>query len=283
MRYREIRPESPLSQFIECFWTLEGQVATESGADPILPDGCAEMVLNFSDRFRRQDEQGRGELQPGRLLVGQITEPMRVAPTARVEVIGVRFHPGGTSPFFQFPIQELTNRYEPLDDVAAGLDRDIETEVAQVYEFEGKLRALGELLKRRVDARRDPDRRVSGAVSRILSRNGLISVDDLARNADLSARQLERVFSREVGIGPKLLCRILRFQQVFRSADFAGRNWAAVAADCGYYDQSHLIRDFQQFAAATPTALISQPGSLTELFTRRNRPSLFSNTAAGEP
>jgi AraC-like DNA-binding protein len=279
MRYREIKPKPPLSQFIECFWTLEGQAAAEGGADPILPDGCAEMVLNFSERFRRQDETGRQDLQPSRLLVGQITEPMRVAPTGRVEVIGIRFNPGGTRPFFRFPIQELTNRYSSLDDFDRGLDREVETRLGEVPELDGKLRALESLLARRVDDGRDPDPRVSGAVDRILSRNGLVSVDDLARDADLSARQFERVFSREVGVGPKLLCRILRFQQVFRAADFSAGNWAAVAADCGYYDQSHLIRDFQQFAASTPAALVNQPGRLTEFFIRRNRPSLFSNTA----
>jgi len=83
----------------------------------------------------------------------------------------------------------------------------------------------------------------------------------------------------EVGLGPKLLCRILRFQQVFRAVERADKNWARIAADCGYHDQSHLIRDFRQFAGQTPSVLFEHFTPFAEFFTRKRRASDFYNTA----
>jgi len=197
MRYREFKPNPNLAPFVECFWTLDSDTSFDqvqtNPAEPvqperILPDGCVELILNFGAQFREQKDDGQQESQPMHFLVGQMTRPMLISPNGRVELVGIRFHPGGTLPFF------------------------------------------------RVDL--------------------------------------------EVGIGPKSLCRILRFQQVFRAVERNDSGWAAVATDCGYYDQAHLIRDFQQFARQTPAVLFAQPNGLTQAFTRKDRTSDFSNTHA---
>jgi AraC-like DNA-binding protein len=284
MQYREIKTKPPLSEFVECFWTLEGDRRSdsaggqpESEGDLILPDGCVEMVLNFGDAFREYTSGGR-KAQPRRMIVGQMTQPIRIGPSGAVQLIGVRFHPGGTLPFFGMQAQEITNRYAAFDDVANELDREIVERVCDASSLDQSLAALEKLLTRRTQEPTKRDACVRLAVSRILRSNGRISVDELADGAGISARQLERRFSREVGLGPKVLCRILRFQQVFHAVDQNPGNWAAVAADCGYYDQSHLIRDFQQFAGAAPAWIVNNTGALTDFFTRKNRASGFSNT-----
>ena len=117
----------------------------------------------------------------------------------------------------------------------------------------------------------------------IVRTSGRVAVDTLAADAGLSPRQLRRRFLLEVGVGPKLLCRLLRFQQIFKAVDRNEANWAAVAVDCGYYDQAHLINDFRQFADQTPSLLMASSSILTEAFTRKNRTSVFSNTQAVNP
>ena len=102
--------------------------------------------------------------------------------------------------------------------------------------------------------------------------------DQLANDAGISSRQLERRFLREIGLGPKLLGRIIRFQQVFRAVERCDAAWATVAIECGYYDQAHLIRDFHQFARQTPGVLFGHQSALTESFTRKARTSDFYNT-----
>ena len=93
---------------------------------------------------------------------------------------------------------------------------------------------------------------ITGLAANAVRLGGRITVDQLSESAGMSGRQLDGCFLREIGIGPKLFCRILRFQQVFRAVENEAMGWAAIAAECGYYDQAHLIRDFQQFARQTP-------------------------------
>jgi hypothetical protein len=97
MRYTEIKPAVQLARFIECYWTLEsdGSASSSPPCEPILPDGCVELILNFGARFVEHYD-GKVMRQPKSFLVGQMTRPMLIAPTGSVCVIGIRFHPGGT-------------------------------------------------------------------------------------------------------------------------------------------------------------------------------------------
>ncbi len=213
-------------------------------------------------------------------MVGQMTQPMMIAPNGRVELIGIRFHPGGTIPFFEVPMSELTNHVVELTALSRDLAGEVVTRVGECRTLAEKVAELQTLLTSRV---RDRQRsRVLGMAEKIVALNGLMTIDQLAADAGISSRQLERNFLREVGVGPKLLCRILRFQQVFSALDRDDAGWAGIAAECGYYDQAHLIRDFQQFARQAPSALLAEASPLTQSFTRKDRMSDFSKTAAAE-
>jgi AraC-like DNA-binding protein len=291
MLYHEFKPNPNLAPFVECFWTLDSdtsvdQVQTNPAEvvqpERILPDGCVELILNFGAQFREQKDDGQQEPQPMRFLVGQMTQPMLISPNGRVELVGIRFHPGGTLPFFRVDMQELTNRVVEL----GALSRDLEhrfvsrmDEARSLPSMSLKIVMLEELLTKMLcDSKHDS--RLIGLAAKIVARGGQMTVSELADDAGVSSRQLERRFLSEVGIGPKLLCRILRFQQVFRAVERNDSGWAAVATDCGYYDQAHLIRDFQQFARQTPAVLFAETSLLTQAFTRRDRTSDFSNTPA---
>jgi AraC-like DNA-binding protein len=279
MDYREFPTIPALERLVECFWSLE----SDAGPGPvqperILPDGCVELILNFGARFQEHKENAQKENQPLNYIVGQMTRPILIAPTGSVQLLGIRFHPGGTFPFFRIPMQQLTNQVVDLGALAGKFERDLLARTGAAGSIRLKIKTVEELLVHRMRSCK-LDSWLAGLAMRIVQSGGQVSVDTLATDAGVSSRQLERRFLREVGIGPKLLCRILRFQQIFRAIDRNDSGWAATAADCGYYDQAHLIRDFQQFAWQTPSTLLEHSSALTQSFTRKNRRSDFSNTA----
>ena len=278
MRYSEISPRPPLNSFVECFWMLEADGPSPASApERILPDGCVELILNFGERFS-EHQHNRREIQPRHFLVGQMSGPILISPNGAVQLLGIRFHPGGTSAFVRVPMNELTDRIAELGSLSSELERELLSVSECLESLTEKIAAVEAVLIGRL-LRRSQDSSAMRLAASIVQSAGLISVDRLATEAGISSRQLERRFLREIGVGPKLLGRILRFQQVFRAVERLDAAWAMVAVECGYYDQAHLIRDFNQFAGQTPSVLLAERSTLTESFTRKARTSHFSNTA----
>jgi len=273
MRYIEVRPKAPLSDHVECFWLLEGDARGQSGPpERLLPDGCVELILNFGDPFQEHlPEASTARLQPLRFVVGQMTRPVLISPTGWIELLGVRFAPAGALPFMRIPLHEFTDSISALSDIAPALDREVSGYASLAGGLQAKAARVESLLLRLMDSGRVDTSHVRAATRHIVASGGRITVDKLASDSGISGRQLERRFLKEVGLSPKLLLRILRFQQVFRAVEQVNMNWASVAADCGYYDQAHLIRDFRQFAGRTPSLQFEDFTRFSEMFTRKHR------------
>ncbi len=279
MQYREIQPIPQLRGLIECFWLLEGS-PTEVPATPerLLPDGCIEIILNLGARFRQVDAMGAGSLQPATYVVGQMTSPVLVAPTGRVQMLGIRFVPGGSLPFLAPPALEFADRITPLDDLAGDLARELRLYLDGESFDRPMLTRIESALARRASGHRGAEPALRSALHDFIANQGGFTVDELAGSLDITPRQLQRRFRNEIGIGPKLLSRILRFQHVFRAVESNAPDWTEVAIEAGYFDQAHLIRDFHQFAGQTPALLFKDLSQITERFTRKYRMSHFSNT-----
>jgi Domain of unknown function (DUF6597) len=146
MHYREFHPQPPLNRFIECLWTLVSERTSKpTHSERILPDGCVELILNFGDRFSQHD--GNKKLcQPRNFLVGQMTGPILISPTGTFELIGIRFHPGGTLPFIRVPLNEITDQVVELGGISANLENQLLAVSASLPTIEARVQAIESLL-----------------------------------------------------------------------------------------------------------------------------------------
>ncbi|TIT57815.1 MAG: helix-turn-helix transcriptional regulator, partial [Mesorhizobium sp.] len=96
---------------------------------------------------------------------------------------------------------------------------------------------------------------IAWAYDRIITSGGRTRIASLAEQLGWSRKHLADKFSDATGIGPKTLSRIVRFNRALRLSRELTTDWADVAADCGYADQAHLVREFRELAGETPTAL----------------------------
>ena len=91
--------------------------------------------------------------------------------------------------------------------------------------------------------------------------NGAVRVEEVANHSGLSLRQFERRFAAEIGFMPKLFARISRFQMAVDTKRSApSRSWMNVAHHLGYFDQMHMVRDFQSLGGALPGEILTQIG-----------------------
>lgn len=263
MKYREIVPNAALRQHIACFWTISSEGASAPpDAGSILPDGSLELVLNFADPVLRRGGNSSATDRLQRMVVGQMDRPNGVRYTGKVDLLGVRFQPAGARAFFPCPLSELSGQIHRLDSVVSRLDKTLATSLVPELPCGQRVHRLEEILLEHRWLARGRDSEIDQAVRAIQKAHGQVSVSALMRHSGVSARQLERRFREGVGLTPKLLARILRFQHAYQlAAETCTINWPALALRCGYYDQAHFIRDFRAFSGATPTETFAQTAS----------------------
>lgn len=265
MQYQESKPFGRLANYIKCYWSIEYQNSGPSEPEPIVPDGCIEIVFDLADRFRQFNPDGSTEIQPDVLIAGQLRSSVLVGPTGNVSLFGIRFLPTGAARFFRGQVPELSDRITPLDLVWGVCVKTVADQLAGAGSFLEKVAIVEELLNARLALVDDMEPTVEQAVRLILAGNGLMPIPAIARSAGISDRGLVRKFRQLIGISPKSYSRIVRFQRVLRSfEDDPLIEVPDVAIKYGYYDQSHLINDFRQYAGLTPTEFRARNNKITE-------------------
>jgi AraC-like DNA-binding protein len=267
-RYEERSAPPELAGLVRCVWYLTGPALARGrhGIQPIVPDGCPEIVLNVADPFVQIDAEGMAR-QPRSMLVGQLTRSAFVGPEGVTRIAGIRFLPWGASRFLGMPMAEVRDAFLPLDSVIAGGMEELADRLA-ASPPEGWAETIFESLRNALKDRLGSRRPLSKfAVEEISSRAGRVSVRMLARRLHVSERHLERVMRRDVGLPPIILARILRLQaalQVMRGVPC--RPLGEVAVRAGYYDQSHMVREFRRLVGCSPSQLRAAEYELTSHF-----------------
>lgn len=268
MHYAEFPAPVPQADFIRCVWMLSGPISANAAPQPVVPDGCAEIVLNLADEFRRFDESGSWERQPRSMVVGQTTEAVVIAPSGVVDIVGIRLQPWGAMSLLPVPAAELRDRLLPLELLASSIARDLPDQLREQTSVLTRAATVFTYLSQLVgDASPRPRARARAIVREATNGPEAMTVRSLAARLGLGQRQVERELDRYVGLRPKMLLRIARFQRALAvaRADESLR-WSAVAARAGFYDQAHLTHEFRRFAACTPAQYLGRDRSLTDLF-----------------
>lgn len=268
MNYFEAKPSEILVPFIKCFWALEDErPGLGDEPEPVIPDGCVEIVFNLSDRFRRYADDGSFETQPAALVVGQMDRRVVIGPSGNVRLFGIRFQPAGAAPFFGFSMSELSGRIEPLDGVWGNAVGELVERLFDATSFRERTAVASSYLIKIFTPARSEDVGLGRSINAIKEHSGKLRISKLAREMGVGERGLERRFRESVGLSPKAFSRIIRFQSVLKSIERSAKpDLASISHELGYFDQSHFIGDFQRFAGMTPAAYLSADNRITDIF-----------------
>ena len=266
MDYLEWIPERARESAVVCCWRLRSDAAAAKAADaePALPDGCPELLFNFADPFEYQGPDGQTRVQPRAFLVGQLTRPFVVRPTGRVDLFAVRFEAHGASALHP-DLSTVRDTWVDAIALSTGSVTELHRRLAPLGDVERRV-ALAEWIASLPQDRAKWADAVAGVVREIRESRGAVALDALAARHGISLRTLQRQFVTRVGVSPKLLARIIRFHDVCLAWRHAPETMSRVAADCGYCDESHLIRDFRTFVGEPPGTFLAQLPRFTALF-----------------
>lgn len=262
MFYREISPAPALRAHVRCYWFLrDAKPAAEP--EPVLPDGSVEWIFHLGAPFLAM-RGGAFSPQSESLCIHDLEGALTLIPGGIADVAGVRFRPGRAYPFLDVPARELMGATWDLGRIPA--PRGIRERLGALATDEARARLLDEVLVQRLNRSRRIDGRFDALVAAMDDADGAIPVGRLAGWRGVSPRQLERTFLERVGTGPKRFSRLLRFRRVVREIRAHPRAWLDGAMAAGFYDQSHLIREFRTFAGMTPGELARSLLPLNDLF-----------------
>ena len=179
--------------------------------------------------------------------------PVTTEHTGRQLGIQVNFTPLGARMLLGLPMRELTGHVVGLDALLGREGASLGERLAALPGWPARFDALDAFLLARLSEAPAPRPDVGYAWSRLAAADGAVPVGALCDELGCSRRHLSARFGEEVGLAPKAMARVLRFNRAVARVR-AGDDLAAVAAACGYYDQSHLTREFGALAGLPPAA-----------------------------
>jgi AraC-like DNA-binding protein len=242
MKFSQVNPDNSLASYIDAYWTATGD-AINTATEKILPDGCIDIIFNLGADCLT--DNGAFNMQNEKVyLVGTMTRFKETVMHDETKLIGVRFKPAGFSAFHKFSsLQEITDKTIEYEKVFSFDLKKISSDHVTYFNqfFSDKLKK--------------PNHFLFQVIETIRIQKGQIKVEVLASKHFTTVRQLERSFKQHIGISPKQLIDLTRYQNAMTA--FQTRkpkeSILSIAIDSGYYDHAHLTNEFKRYNGVIPT------------------------------
>ncbi|MFC0335051.1 DUF6597 domain-containing transcriptional factor [Paenibacillus sepulcri] len=267
-RYIEIPPSELLRPFVSTYWASEPlsapeqEMNTDNGAvDRVLPDGCTDIL------FEQDLKDHRCQIR----YIGLFDHPFAIAydeqhPTRK---FGVRFFPGGAYPFVRTPLSEFANQQLSLDALWPRLAEGISERLFEASSLDARIQVIESYLTTLLHrSKAVEDSRMANLLERIFATKGTAGIEALAQAEIISARQMNRMFEKWIGITPKKFSEIVRFQSVISQLELSREpvDWSMLALNHGFFDQAHLIHDFRRFYGDSPITAAREYGKMSDFY-----------------
>ncbi len=254
-------PGPPLSDFVELFWSCEGDPSPHP-LERVIPTGTVQLIVNLSDdELRVYDRQDHDRFRSfGRSMIsGAHSRFVVIDRASQVSTVGVHFKPGGARPFLGVPMDALRDEDAPLAALWGAGASDLRARLLGARTPGARFDVLERSLLARASPLPSRHPAVAFALHEFRRGAGRTSVKEVGDQVGLSQRRFIQIFREEVGLTPKVFWRIRRFQLAIGLASNGRRvEWADIALRCGYFDQAHFIHDFRAFSGITPMTYLAQ-------------------------
>ncbi len=253
MRYQTFLPPTSLHGIVKYFWVFEMDgIDGQEYHYRSMADGLAGIVFHIKGQFH--------EVKPNPFL--RQADSMVHAQTAKFRrfvtyenfiVFGAYLYPTALPLLFGHSATSLSDEMPDLIALAGKSGRVLQSKILDCKSDFERIRVLQAFLEHRISKVAAQPSLGSQLVDQMILAKGQLRISDLAENAGLSVRSLERKFKSAAGFSPKRFARILRFQSAIGQYQSRFEDLTSLGLECGYYDQAHFIHDFKEFSGYTPS------------------------------
>lgn len=244
--FRETKPGKGLEGLVHSFWSLKGSSACPGSLGmTVIPNGCVDLMFDraVSDRL---------------YISGAALPAFRMRVPVASDMFAIRFMPGRAGSFFSLPWEEICQGPIRFSYLTGNRFSEIRDRLMEAGTFEDRVDMARRFLLERLEAKEKtvhPD--FLAGLELILENRGNIGGADISRETIRSPRYMRRLFKTHMGIGPKRFAEIVRFQSICeRLREGPPCSYAELAAEAGYFDQAHLIKNFKHYAGETPMGFL---------------------------
>jgi len=177
----------------------------------------------------------------------------------RSEGMQVNLAPHAARMLFRVPMDSLAGQIVPLEDLLGRRAPRLVEQLQETPDWPGRFAVLDATLASWLAEAGPPEPAVGWAYDRLRAAHGSVRVGDLQQELGWSRKRLVAAFREHVGLTPKAVARVLRFERAVRLAEESELGWRDIAFRCGYYDQAHLIREFRAISGCTPGTFFQDP------------------------
>jgi len=254
MIYKKFQPISELLPYVKCYFIWE-----RDSTEPLLvqspPSGFNALVFNYSDPYRAYLNKAEKEDVPLAFVSGQFTANYHLEINGKIGLIGAVMEASSLYNFFGLQMTTLVNKRLALQELLGAKGTEIEERIRTAYTAAERILLLEMFLLSNLEIVQSRLSIIDDTISFIDQKNGMVTIEEVLCKFKFSRRYLEKKFLEKVGLSPKLYARIRRFGYISNKvANNKEINWQDIVFENGYYDQSHLVKDYKAFNKMKPTA-----------------------------
>jgi AraC-like DNA-binding protein len=256
MKVSFIKPQPQLALCVAAIWIFEsGAGVPISDSRIVVPDGHAKILIPYKNPLSVTIADSLFYASEQQIfLTGIQNKPRTIcSPEADAGTIGIELTPKGLYHLFHLSMSELTDRIYSFEDLFGAWGRRLQTILGDIEEPDAKIAQLQITLTHLMHQNTNDFSLLDHTIERLIQSHGMTRIQELARETGYSRRYLDMLFREHVGLSPKSLASILRFQSMYRGwMQVNLRTFSKDSLYAHYYDQAHFIKEFKRFTGYTP-------------------------------
>lgn len=263
MKYQEFQPSDRLKPYVKCYYLMESSTDLPL-EDKAFATGCIEIMFNLGTGYWQIWSGSQFVTNPSIELWGQIIEPLAFRSIGHNVMLGARFFPHTAACLLSGGIQQFNDGVTDFSRIGGKAVQDLHARLMEVNSLPQRLELLetyllAQLAKQEKNLHKLP--LLNQIMQELQQDNFFEQINQVARRQGISSRYLQKIFLQYTGLSPKLYSKIHRFQNSLLLVAQKESNLTNIAYDCGYFDQSHFIRDFKNFTGVAPSAFSAEGSS----------------------